>query len=151
MSKNKENRILKSSGILSFCFLILVFVILFSIPWHQTLVEEKTVKARQKAEVLAYQLVQLYQENLRIIPDLPSNGGRLPASVDTDLVEFRPQGLMGIDPWGHPYEYLLQKNSDNKFIKVTIRSSGPDGKTEAPEGHVVSDDVRIVLNIPLSQ
>lgn len=154
--KNKENQKVRLSNILGVIFLSLILLILISVPWGTAWNESKVLRARNKAEVLGYQLAQLYQENFKKTLEGPK-GLRNIASTDTDMVEFKPEGLMGIDPWGQPYKYSIQQVSPEQ-LRVTIWSMGPNLKddTEANDPNKSrflsrTDDIQIVLNIPVSQ
>lgn len=54
------------------------------------------------------------------------------------------------DPWGNPYEIILDGNYDNKItilekemrMSVAVRSMGPDKVFEMPEDEGKSDDVK---------
>ncbi|MCB0351171.1 MAG: hypothetical protein KDD38_08305, partial [Bdellovibrionales bacterium] len=47
---------------------------------------------------------------------------RGPASSSLDL---RPEGRIGMDPWGSPYYYKMTEGVDGE-LKVTVLSSGPN-------------------------
>lgn len=40
----------------------------------------------------------------------------------------KTHGLVGLDPWGIPYEFFIEKNSSNR-ITITLWSRGEDSKT----------------------
>lgn len=118
---------------------LLMLLGLAVLPLNHNSQEEKMIKARTKAEVLAYQVAQLYRESLPAQQGL----GRGPASVDSSLNgEVAAEGLMGQDPWGHAYTYKISPMSDGK-LRVEMRSAGP-GKTE---GHEPSTDVVLVVSL----
>jgi len=150
---NKENQHVKLSSILGVLALSLVLLLMLSLPSSAPWNESKALRARQKAEILGYQLVQLYQENLKSSSDSLKNVRSI-ASVDTDLVEFKPEGLMGLDPWGQPYRYIIQK-AEKDQVRVVIWSMGPNQKDDSEEStdkklfSPKSDDIQIVLNLPV--
>lgn len=152
--KDKQNQQVKISGLIGILTLSLVLLVLLSLPFGSPWSESKSVRARQKAEILGYQLVQLYQENLKNGPTEGNGGGRSIASVDTDLVEFKPEGLMGLDPWGQPYRYIIQRPGKDQ-VRVVIWSMGPNQKDDSQESSEKklfspkSDDIQIVLNLPV--
>lgn len=123
-------------------------------PWNGSWSDSKSVRARQKAEILGYQLLQIYQENLDGSSE-NQKSSRSIASIDNDQVEFKPDGLMGMDPWGQPYHYSIQKAGRDQ-VRVVIWSKGPDQKDDSQRSSAgeslfssKSDDVQIVLNIPV--
>lgn len=101
------------------------------LPLGRSSPEEKVVRARAKAEVLAYQVAQLYKESLAGSEDF-STDGRGPASVRAPIQAGTPmppaEGLMGQDPWGQPYRYKIESLEDGK-LSVQMRSMGPGRKT----------------------
>jgi len=151
---NKENQYVKLNSIIGIVGLSLVVLLMLAIPWSDTWSESKPLRARQKAEILGYQLIQLYQENLKTSSQENLKNSRSIASVDTDLVEFKPEGLMGLDPWGQPYRYTIQKSGVDQ-VRVVIWSMGPNQKDDSQESHDANlfspklDDIQIVLNLPL--
>ena len=153
--KTKENQQVKIGNILGVIALFLILLAMVALPWGGYLNESKVLRARSKAEVLGYQLVQIYQENLKKTADNLKNSRSI-ASADTDMVEFKPEGLMGIDPWGQPYKYTIQQLGRDQ-LRVLIWSTGPNLKDDSSSGNAQknvsaaeSDDVQIVLNIPVS-
>lgn len=117
------------------CVLLLVLAL---IPLNRSTPEEKVIRARSKAEILAYQVAQLYRESL-INPDAPVRG-RGPASELTGG-SAPAEGLMGQDPWGHAFSYRIQPEPSGR-LHVEMRSPGPDGQTQLAGG----DDVVLVLS-----
>lgn len=116
---------------------LLMLVGLAVLPLNQNSQEEKLIRARTKAEVLAYQVAQLYRESLPTQQAL----GRGPASV-TALSEVAAEGLMGQDPWGHAYTYKISPMADGK-LRVEMRSAGPD----KVEGRESATDVVLVVSL----
>ncbi|MBX2987899.1 MAG: type II secretion system protein GspG [Bdellovibrionaceae bacterium] len=143
--KNEENQeVIAKSWIFPFVGLVALLG-LAVLPVSRTSPEERVVRARAKAEVLAYQVAQLYKESLVSSPDegqaLTLSRGPASASTEQRFIPGTPsEGLMGQDPWGHAYSYRLQSIPDGK-IRVEMRSAGPDGVP----GSEPDDDVVLVL------
>ncbi|MBX3039810.1 MAG: hypothetical protein KF789_03750 [Bdellovibrionaceae bacterium] len=99
------------------------------LPLGRSSPEEKVVRARAKAEVLAYQVAQLYKESLVSSEDFATTG-RGPASVRAPIgspsAATPAEGLMGQDPWGQAYRYRIVAAEDGK-VSVEMRSLGPSG------------------------
>lgn len=123
------------------CLTLLVGLAVF--PLGRSSSEEKVVRARAKAEVLAYQVAQLYKESLVSSEDFTTIG-RGPASVRAPIgvpSEATPaEGLMGQDPWGQAYRYRIVAAEDGK-VSVEMRSLGPSG------GGPVGDNDDIIINL----
>ena len=100
--------------------------------------EKKVIQARAKAEVLAYQVAQLYKESMAPSEDFVTSG-RGPASVRMPLASpsnLAPaEGLMGQDPWGRPYRYKIEAQADGR-VSVEMRSWGATGP-EATHDEIV--------------
>ena len=118
------------------CLLLLVGMAI--LPVGRSSPEEKVVRARAKAEVLAYQVAQLYKESVTSSEDF-STSGRGPASVRAPMVapSVPPaEGLMGQDPWGQAYRYRISPLPDGK-VAVEMRSAGPQRQELAVEDDIV--------------
>ena len=106
--------------------------------------EEKVLRARAKAEVLAYQVAQLYKESLVSSEDFTTTG-RGPASVRAPIgapaAATPAEGLMGQDPWGQAYRYRIVAAEDGK-VSVEMRSLGPNGGATSSR----ADDIVINLS-----
>lgn len=145
MKRQEDQELKVRSWVFPFLGLALLLTLAF-IPLNRSTPEEKVIRARSKAEILAYQIAQLYRESLAASADpLPTNN-RGPASVRAPAAaspaESAPaEGLMGQDPWGHAYNYRIQPDSNGR-LHVEMRSPGPNGQLEAEGG----DDVVLILS-----
>lgn len=122
---------------LGVCLVIVLF------PWNYNFKEAGNLRALQGAEVVGYQVVQLYQEAMKVrvaqqLPTQPTSSSfsRVPASVKSqntlDLSSIRVTGTMGQDPWGRAYHYRFI-NLDQKNVQILVWSTGPNGSVETPE------------------
>lgn len=124
------------------CLCLLVGLAL--LPLGRSSPEKKVIQARAKAEVLAYQVAQLYKESLESQGSSEEfvTSGRGPASVrmpsSETPVNAPAEGLMGQDPWGRPYRYKISTEPDGRLL-VEMRSWGSEG----PSGQ----SNEIVLNL----
>jgi hypothetical protein len=138
-----------------FCALLMAW------PVTQIMTGGKETQVRHKAEILSYQLAQLYQESRPSLKQIGDQAGsdkvRGPASVsDSQATDFRAEGLLGKDPWGQAYEYKIL-NSEIDSVSLQIRSSGPDRKfevsTNSEESSLSSsgDDLLMVFKVPINK
>lgn len=127
---------------LAFSSIGLVVLLAFAlIPFSRTSPEEKAIRARSKAEVLAYQVAQLFRESIprsEAAETADSAGSRRPAAIDAAPAE----GLMGQDPWGRAYSYKILPEGEK--LRVEMRSAGPNG---VPDLHQGGDDIVLILSL----
>lgn len=140
--KNEQKQALRSSGVLSFFGLLIAITAIIATPWNRQMKSSDIDLARQKAEVLGYQVAQIYREatNQKEVPGNNSQG-RLPASES-----FRSTGTMGADPWGEPYYYRIIQTGRADTIRVLVWSSGPNKKVETT---VLQDEDAPIKNQPV--
>lgn len=125
MGKVAENQELKSSGLLVIVGLLVFSAAVVATPWNKRLEGSRVEVARQKAEIVGYQLIQIYREAAS------EKKSRTPASVDEE--QLRLTGSLGQDPWGKPYRYrILKSHSQNEEMKVIVWSLGANGKVDTP-------------------
>jgi type II secretory pathway pseudopilin PulG len=146
---------LKTSGLIGMVSLILVIGIMVLWPWQLDTRSAEIVRAKQKAEIVAYQIVQIYKEaQLDSSPAQPVAQKRGMASVNSAgysqvqaggvLHEFRNAGVMGTDPWGQPYQYrILNLETGPRLI---VWSTGPNKVLDNPDFQ--SEDVHEALALP---
>lgn len=120
-------------GLVGLCLGIII------VPWNRSFSEKNSEKALQRAEIVGYQLVELYREASKE-PQRLSNEARTPASLQADAFEVRTTGFMGQDPWGQPYHYRILA-VDQKKLRVLVWSSGPDSIVQTAE--LEKEDVNI--------
>lgn len=129
--------VISFSGLLGFIFLP---------SWNRLRSEDKVVSTQRQAEVLGYQVFEIYRE---------ASSPRGPASVESqseESAEGRESGSIGADSWGQPYRYKILKVSRD-LLKVQIWSAGPNKDFETPDkpgvaaDHYSGDDVGIVLSM----
>lgn len=93
--------------------------------------EDLQLKARSQAEILAYQVVQLYRDN-QGSSERNLDSSRSPASVlsrgASEGSRALPisEGLMGRDPWGQAFAYRIQSSESSEGLIVEVSSYGPD-------------------------
>ncbi|MGZ3769243.1 MAG: hypothetical protein ACXVCP_06365 [Bdellovibrio sp.] len=133
--KNKEKQEFRSSGILTLLGLVGLCAILIATPWNRQINNDQIEIARLKAEVVGYQVVQIYKESLKVSQQSNKNTNlRRPASSvvsEKNAASLRNIGTMGMDPWGEPFHYRLLSSDEAKITKVLVWSSGPNKKIES--------------------
>ncbi|NQZ00026.1 MAG: type II secretion system protein GspG [Bdellovibrionales bacterium] len=89
------------------------------------------LKAQRSAENISAQLLSMRLKNLQF--DLVEKGRNV-ASQDSSeelkktKVELGPHGIIGKDPWGHPFHYKFVADEKGKSEVLMVWSAGPDGK-----------------------
>jgi type II secretory pathway pseudopilin PulG len=152
--KNKENRGLSYKNIL-FVSSFAGLMGFMAVPsWTKHRDEDRVLNAKRQAEVLGYQVFEIYREAARNTRQEALNL-RAPASVEpveAEALKFRDAGSIGADPWGQPYRYKIL-SSVGEQIKVQIWSAGPnkifetDDKPGVAAESYTGDDVGVVLTV----
>lgn len=141
--KTKEKHEFKTSGVLLLLGLVVLSAAMIAVPWNRRTQDSRVKAARQKAEVVGYQVVQIYRESIEVSVSGDTKPlGRGLASVQESnsfLQNLKNEGTMGIDPWGEPYHYRLLSSDKTGFMRVLVWSSGPNKKMETIES--VSEDM----------
>lgn len=123
--------------------------------WTRQRDEDRLISAKRHAEVLGYQVFEIYREAGRSSASSEVINSRSPASMRTtggDSLNFRDAGSIGIDPWGQPYRYKILSAAGDQ-LKVQIWSAGPNKAFETRDEPGVGadsytgDDVGIILSL----
>lgn len=157
--KNQEKQEFKSSGVLTLLGLVGISGLIIATPWNRQVKDSTSENALQKAEVVGYQVVQIYREASRSQSVFLDNSSkdRMPASA-APAEPLRTTGTMGTDPWGQPYHYRILSSSDAPKVRILVWSAGPNQKVETAalddEGQVLShqpsysgDDLGVILSV----
>lgn len=158
LMKTKEKQKLSYKNAI-FMFSLAGLLGFMAVPsWTRQRDEDRVVSAKRHAEVLGYQVFEIYREAARNTRPEVTNS-RAPASVspvEADSMKFRDAGSIGNDPWGQPYRYkILSANLQraDEPMKVQIWSAGPnkvfetDDKPGAAAESYIGDDVGLVLSM----
>ncbi|MBO9665674.1 MAG: hypothetical protein J7501_02540 [Bdellovibrio sp.] len=133
---NEKKQEFKSSGVLTLLGLVGFSATIIASPWNRSPQDTDTQAALQKAEVVGYQVVQIYREAAKASASpQAAKGSRVPASVSpSDVSEsLRATGTMGSDPWGQPYHYRVLSAEHSKNIRLLVWSTGPNRKIETAD------------------
>lgn len=135
--KSEEKQEFKSSGVIALLGLVGFSFAIIATPWRGHMQDSKVETARQRAEVVGYQIVQIYREASRIQVPADNQGGRKIASVapesESAIENLRSTGTMGNDPWGRPYRYRILSSDSSGKVRILVWSTGPNQKMESPE------------------
>lgn len=158
--KNVEKQEFRSSNVLTLLGLVGLSAILIATPWNRQIQDSRVQAARQKAEIVGYQVVQIYKETIKnSLPNNRTKDLRQPASADPQRAEqyLRNIGTMGTDPWGQPYHYRLLPSSKIGTLRILVWSAGPNQKMESNqlgkelalinEPSYTGDDIGIILSM----
>ncbi len=137
--KTKEKQDLKSSSMLILFCLVGLSMAIIAIPWKRGGSDGASAKALQRAEIVGYQLVQLYREASKNIHD-SAKTARGPASAGPSIADLRTTGTMGTDDWGQPFHYRILSTEQSK-LRVLIWSSGPDKSVQTAE--LENEDIQL--------
>lgn len=153
LMKSQENHDLNYKNIILMSSLVGLIGLMTIPSWTRQRDEDRLVNAKRHAEVLGYQVFEIYREASQTPIASEIINSRSPASLRTTgggPLNFREAGSIGNDPWGQPYRYkILSAYGDQ--LKVQIWSAGPNKAFEtkdepgAAADIYVGDDVGIVL------
>lgn len=158
LMKTKENHKLSYKNLVFMSSLVGLMGFMAVPSWTRQRDEDRVVSAKRHAEVLGYQVFEIYREAARNTRQ-DITGSRAPASVgsaEADAMNFREAGSIGNDPWGQPYRYKILSSvptASGEQMKVQIWSAGPNKifETEDKPGvaaeSYIGDDVGLVLSL----
>lgn len=159
MNSDKKQEF-KSSGVITLLGLVGFSAVIISAPWNRSYQDTEVDAAMHKAEIVGYQVVQIYREAAKNSALSSSSSSRNPASAspENNLESLRTTGTMGTDPWGQPYHYRILSAEKNKAMRILVWSAGPNKKIETADldnetKQVVGqpsysgDDVGVVLSM----
>lgn len=150
-----KNQDLKSSSLFVVIGLFILCSAIVTRPWSRNSDVRTSVIAVQKAEVVGYQIAELYRGTAA--GGGGKNSDRGPASIKSEPIEIRETGTVGKDPWGGAYHYRLFDAAESQ-IKIVVWSLGPNQKVDTLEldneekklaGQPIyqGDDLGVVLTI----
>jgi hypothetical protein len=108
-----------------------VIVLVWSILAN-SLPDRPEVRAKKRSEQLA---VQILANGLKASPESSQNFNevRAPASLKMTMkLDIRPEGRIGMDPWGAPYFYRVFQDAKGRET-VVVFSSGPNRRRDLVE------------------
>lgn len=155
--KINKNHELKSSSLLVLLGSVLGSLVIIATPWNHSMNEGKSEKTLQRAEIVGYQIVELYREAAHAA--ITPSSSRGPASVGPVSGDLRKTGTMGVDPWGQAYHYRILSTDQNK-LRILVWSLGPNQNVDSgalddedaqieTQPRFAGDDMGIVMNIPV--
>lgn len=134
--KNEQIQEVRSSGMLLIMGLVGLSLVIVATPWNRQFQDSRVEVALQKAEIVGYQVVQIYREASK--PSLSDDKkSRIPASVSSSESAFpadlRSTGTMGTDPWGAPFRYRILSADKSGNVRILVWSTGPNQKVETAD------------------
>ncbi|UOF00221.1 hypothetical protein [Bdellovibrio reynosensis] len=148
--KIEEKQEFKSTSVLALLGLVGFSFAIIATPWNRHMQDSKVETARQRAEVVGYQIVQIYREATRTAAPPESVGGRKIASVAPDsaisMENLRTTGTMGNDPWGRPFRYRILSQDHSGKVRILVWSTGPNQKLESLD---LEDEESAIKDPPL--
>jgi hypothetical protein len=160
--KPSQNQDVRSTNLLSSFGLLIFSLMIVTAPLNRHFKDARLETAMRQAEVVGYQVAQIYREAIRGESRLLQPSKRVVASVDDEsnntLENIRRIGTMGSDPWGQPFHYKIMNADRSLGVKVVVWSSGPNMKIETAElqteGFEIvnqpiysGDDLGVVINM----
>lgn len=147
---HKEIQTFRSASLLSFLGLVLLAGAVVATPWNRDFHDSRVQAARQKAEVVGYQVAQLYREALKVPTKKGKIAGRNLASTNDpstiSLENLRSTGTMGLDPWGESYRYRILSSPHSHNVRVLVWSAGPNKRVES---RALDDESTPILGQPI--
>lgn len=118
----------------SFSVLALCFCSLMVFLTQQNQVPTTQSRALDRAQIYASKMID--SEFIIKTKVAPVGRGLASAAYGQEVLE----GPVGLDPWGHPFNFLVKKDPKNNSKGVVILwSAGPDNKLETSRDMVAED------------
>ena len=125
MNKNQKQQ-LKISSFLILCVCFSAFLAFLSTKHESQKEKGLTYKALDRVDIYAKRLIE--KKFLEEVTHTKPIGRNLASTVPIHKGE-KLDGLVGLDPWGHPFQYFVKKDAKNTNNGVLIVwSKGPDNK-----------------------
>lgn len=89
---------------------------------------DPTSRVQRMAENISSQLLNLDRKKFHSSLANASSGERDPSSdaQKSRSVRLGPEGIIGEDPWGQPFEYRFVEDSKGHWTHLIVWSRGPD-------------------------
>lgn len=128
MNKNQKNQIkLASFSILGLCFVALMVFLNQNQQSSMTPEKELQTKALKRVEIYAQRLI----DSKFMTENMEQTGTSVRSLASKTFKTEQLEGKVGLDPWGHPFEYFVKKNpNDPNAGKIIIWSKGGDSKLQ---------------------
>ncbi|MGH1468081.1 MAG: hypothetical protein ACRBBP_04255 [Bdellovibrionales bacterium] len=118
----------------SFSVLALCFCSLMVFLTQQSQPPTIQAKALERAQIYATRMID---SKFMVSTDAPrAIRGLASTAYGQEVLE----GPVGLDPWGHPFNFLVKKDSqNNKTGVVIVWSAGPDNKLDTTRDMIAED------------
>lgn len=133
---NNQKRQVKISSFLVLCVCFSALLVFLSERHESSKSETLADKALKRVDVYAKRLIEKkFIEDVQSLTDQSTRGL---ASAGYQAEKF--DGLVGLDPWGHPFQYFVKKASTNsKDGVLIIWSKGPDNKLNTTNDQIAEN------------
>ena len=137
----KENQQFNTIDSVSVLALVTGVVVLIGTIVSNAMTDRKEDRAKIRSEQLAMQILVGGYKSLSDSKEITSERDLASA----EKLDLRPDGRIGMDPWGRPYHYSMTLSEDAR-LKVFVYSYGPNGEKETMEGfRVAGDDIGSIV------
>lgn len=116
MGKSKKNQVYSSIDSLSIFASFILVIGVASYILHSNRVSQKVMTAKQEARSFA---AKLLTQSVKSTNFKPERG-----VASSEGTQWR--GELGMDPWGHTYQYQVIKNSYGQPVYMLVLSHGPN-------------------------
>lgn len=96
--------------------------------------QDPTRQVFRMAENISFQLLNLDRKKFHSAHEIEPTGERTPSSSaqKNRSVRLGPEGTIGLDPWGQPFEYRFIENAEGQWTYLIVWSRGPDSVASKP-------------------
>jgi hypothetical protein len=140
MSKNsKENQSFKSFDVIAIVVLLVLGIFFYTNPFNNNSDKESVKNSKSKAEILGYQIAQIYRDQLLEETQTSKRG---PASAKVD---FKKEGLIGSDASGKPFKYKILEEGPNTLRVILTNKNDNDSSIND------SENVHVEIVVPIKE
>ena len=135
MNNNQKQQI-KISSFLVLCVCFSALLVFLSERHEGQKGETLSNKALKRVDIYAQRLIEKkFIEDINYGVDQKARG-LASAGYKTERLD----GLVGLDPWGHPFQYFVKKaDSNSKDGVLIIWSKGPDNKLNTTNDQIAEN------------
>ena len=92
---------------------------------------DPTSRVQRMAENISSQLLNLDRKKFHSASVNSTSGERDPSSnaQKSRSIRLGPEGIIGLDPWGQPFDYRFVEDSSGQWTHLIVWSRGPDSVT----------------------
>jgi len=135
MNNNQKQQV-KISSFLVLCVCFSALLVFLSERHESQKENNLTYKALQRVDIYAGRLIENKFIDEETVVENQVTRGLASMVVKKEKLD----GLVGLDPWGHPFQYFVKKNdnSSNDGLLI-VWSKGPDNKLDTTTDQVAKN------------